>query len=79
MKITETYEETRIQDEPKLCYLCDGCSKLNMADEGRCSVYAYVPHLFRTYNECPFNQRKKTAEKKKIRVGQGKTKAGGNR
>jgi len=48
-------------------------------EEMQCSVYAYVPHLYRTHNECPFNQRRKIFKKEKIRVGQGKTRSGGNR
>ena len=89
MEINENHTEERVQDKPKIVAFCMGCSKavaVELAEgvkadieEMKCSVYAFVPHLYRTHNECPFNQRRKLFKKEKIRVGQGKTKSGGNR
>jgi hypothetical protein len=45
-----------------------------------CTMYNYVaPKMFRDANECPHNYRRRKLVAGKVHVGQGKTKAGGNR
>jgi hypothetical protein len=45
-----------------------------------CTMYNYSPpSLFVKANECPHNYRRRKLVAGKVHVGQGKTKAGGNR
>jgi len=75
-KIDYDYEATRP--------MCEGCNKLHGG--GRvmtgyiCTMYNYVvPSMYLRANECPRNPRKRTGKVEKVHVGQGKTRAGGNR
>jgi hypothetical protein len=65
-------------------HMCEGCNKVHGG--GRtltgyvCTMYNYVPpKMFRDANECPHNYRRRKLVRGKVHVGQGKTKAGGNR
>ena len=75
-KIDYEYEANR--------HMCEGCSKLHGG--GRvltgyvCTMYNYVaPSMYLRANECPANPRRRPINTGKVHVGQGKTKAGGNR
>jgi len=64
-------------------HMCEGCNKLHGG--GRvmtgyvCTAYQTQPSMYVRANQCPMNLRIKEAKSTKIHVGQGKTKAGGNR
>ena len=65
-------------------HMCEGCEKAHGG--GRvmtgyiCTVYNYVaPGMYLRANECPVNARKRPVRSIKIHVGQGKSRAGGNR
>lgn len=65
-------------------HMCEGCNKVHGG--GRtltgyvCTMYNYSPpSLFVKANECPHNYRRRKLVRGKVHVGQGKTKAGGNR
>lgn len=65
--------------------MCQGCNKLYGG--GRtllgwvCTMYAArkAPKMMIEADECPHNYRRRRIVKGKIHVGQGKTRAGGNR
>lgn len=69
-KIDYQYEADR--------HMCEGCDK-RAIDIGDCLMYATTPSMYLRANECPRNPRKRPPIGSKIRVGQGKTRAGGNR
>ena len=75
--------------------MCEGCNKLLDESEHRffrvsddklivgnyCGMYArkHAPKMMLDANECPQNYRRRRIIRGKVHVGQGKTKAGGNR
>lgn len=65
-------------------HMCEGCNKVHGGGRTMtgyvCTMYNYVaPKMFRDANECPHNYRRRKLVAGKVHVGQGKTKAGGNR
>ena len=76
-KIDYDHEATR--------HMCEGCNKVH---GGGVTMLGYVctmwnqqakPGMYLRANECPANPRKRPEFTGKVHVGQGKTKAGGNR
>jgi hypothetical protein len=59
-------------------YLCEGCEQTKQ-ETLSCGVYADVPPYYIRHGCCPFNMPKRQVVKVVRRVGQGKTKSGGNR
>jgi len=57
--------------------MCEGCDK--QVTPGCCYMFKEIPGMYRRADECPRNPRKRPPIGSKIRVGQGKTKQGGNR
>ena len=57
----------------KHCYICEGCDRVE-ANDKTCQVYAFVPPYYIRHGCCPYNKKATTVPKKKVRVGQQKTK-----
>jgi hypothetical protein len=64
-------------------HMCEGCNKVHGG--GRtllgyvCTTFRTKPHHYVGAGECPMNIRLRPPVGRKVHVGQGKTKAGGNR
>lgn len=60
--------------------MCAGCNHGGRVLIGtKCHMFATQPSMYVRANECPANPRIRPAGGAKLRVGQGKTKQGGNR
>jgi len=66
-------------------HMCEGCNKVH---GGGRTLTGYIctmwnaqvkPGMYVRANECPMNPRKRKVVTGKVRVGQGRTKQGGNR
>ena len=53
-------------------YLCEGCDRVS--EDKTCMVYAFVPPYYIRHGCCPFNKKSTSVPKRKVRVGQQKTK-----
>lgn len=64
-------------------HMCEGCSGLyaggRILTGYKCTSYLTAPSMYVRANECPRNPRARRPGFVKVHVGQGKTKAGGNR
>lgn len=62
--------------------MCEGCNKATETTSFpglKCNMFATKPSMYVRADECPANPRQRRPGFVKVRVGQGKGKAGGNR
>lgn len=75
VKIDYDYEASRP--------MCIGCNKLfaggRILTGYKCMAYLHRPSMYVRADECPMNPRIRPVVTGKVRVGQGRTKQGGNR
>ena len=85
MRTRKSMQRVQFDYEAELArHMCEGCNK--PYGGGRiltgyvCTMYdRRPPQMYIDANECPHNTRRRKIVRGKVHVGQGKTKAGGNR